>query len=250
MKDAIVGLVIAGAVAIATRDRPRKETAMRPSAARIYDYVAPERPPYLPKLMGFCGLMGSGKDWYGKRLEERGYVKVSFADPLKEEAAAELGITVPELEARKAEFRPLLQNLGGGRRAANPDYWLVRWWERVAPLLQAGKRVYTADVRYQNEADLVASHSGMVCRVWVPERIRIERLMRRDGEYNPAWMKHPTEVQVPGLLVHAQVDGGVNEQFAVNYLEAVYRANVGQALREISTKREVPMKQLGMGFAR
>ena len=37
----------------------------------------------MKKIIGFCGVIGSGKDYNADKLVKEGYVKVNFADVLK-----------------------------------------------------------------------------------------------------------------------------------------------------------------------
>ena len=113
-----------------------------------------------PRVIGFCGSAGAGKDTASYILALLGYQKIAFADALKievydqcinpepaykERVAAELGIVLPlPLDAtnhdyekieiinrRKVELRRLLQWHGTEyRRAENENYWIDRVRER------------------------------------------------------------------------------------------------------------------------
>lgn len=131
--------------------------------------------------VGVIGRARVGKDTAGAWLvENRGYVRVSFADPLKE-AALRLD---PIIEVRtdrdeysdlyeynvglrwvveehgwehaKTDFpevRRILQELGMTIRALDPDFWLRAALTKVTEANDAGSPVVITDVRFPNEAD-------------------------------------------------------------------------------------------------
>lgn len=156
----------------------------------------------LPRTLFLCGKMGVGKDYVAAQFVERGYTRLAFADALKREAALHLGITVAELNARKAEFRFLLQDWGTDRRKQEPDYWVRRWAEARA--LIDGPVVNT-DTRFPNEASYALESGGFLVRLNAPLLVRKRRLMQRDGDYNPAWSAHIGETGIDLLPAHADL---------------------------------------------
>lgn len=156
------------------------------------------------KIIGLCGHYGSGKDEAAKALVERGWVRVAFADPLREMALAidpyvvvgdresgEKGIDPDKLAgavvvyggffvrlsslvavygwdvAKKiADVRRFLQRLGteGVRNHIGNDTW-VQVAERSMP---ADKNVVFTDVRFANEAAMIRERGGQVVRLYRP----------------------------------------------------------------------------------
>lgn len=174
----------------------------------------------LPDNIFLTGLMGSGKDTLGRALvEQAGFARLAFADALKEEVAEHLGITVPELNARKAEFRRLLQDWGTMKRETDEDYWIKQWCIRR---VRIDGPVVCTDLRYYNEAFFALESGGLLLRVEVPEEERIARLMARDGRFDPSWGNHPSELYIPELPVHAEVPGNLPEESRVPTIAAVY----------------------------
>ena len=57
----------------------------------------------LPRIISFAGRAGSGKDVLAKKLEERGYIHIKFADELKNLVCDILDITRKDLENTKDE---------------------------------------------------------------------------------------------------------------------------------------------------
>jgi hypothetical protein len=112
------------------------------------------------------GKAQSGKDTFAEVLvREGGYVRMAFADELKRDVAAFLGITTDELEERKNEFRTALQAYGTRRREQDGrSYWLGRLEPKLTSALDAGSNVVVTDVRYQNEADWIRALGGVLIR--------------------------------------------------------------------------------------
>lgn len=125
--------------------------------------------------LGIIGRARSGKDTAGQWLvENRGYVRVSFADPIRE-AALKLDPIVTKYgagpllrlsdvlyqqrdgwEGAKGTFpevRRILQNYGMTIRAIDPDFWLRTALSTVAVAVDAGHPVVITDVRFPNEAE-------------------------------------------------------------------------------------------------
>lgn len=174
----------------------------------------------LPDTIFITGYAGSGKDTLGMALVKyAGFTRLSFADALKEEVADHLGITVVELNARKAEFRQLLQEWGTRKRDGDEDYWVKEWYRRRVLI---GGPVVCSDMRYPNEAFFGLEIGGLLLRVVVSEEERIARLKERDGRFDPRWGNHPSELHIPNLPVHAVVPGDLPEECQVPVIAAVY----------------------------
>lgn len=131
--------------------------------------------------MGNVGIIGRarvGKDTAGAWLvENRGYRRIAFADPLKEAALKLDPIVYPVTrtdgrgidgyrmsdvvradgwESSKDEFpevRRILQEFGASIRAIDPEFWLRAALKRVTEANEAGVPAVITDVRYPNEAD-------------------------------------------------------------------------------------------------
>ncbi|EHM24226.1 putative GP52-bacterophage PHIC31 [Streptomyces sp. W007] len=132
--------------------------------------------------MGNIGIIGRarvGKDTAGQWLvDNRGYRRIGFADPLKE-AALKLDPILSEYEdftdggygvdvtLRLAdvvrdegwedakdhpEVRRILQELGAAVRAIDEDFWLRAAMARVQEANESGVPAVITDVRYPNEA--------------------------------------------------------------------------------------------------
>lgn len=123
-------------------------------------------------IVGFCGLIGSGKTTAAKRLEHHGFTRVRFAGPLKDMMRA-LGLSDDEIEGNLKETpcdvlggrtpRQAMQTLGTewGRDLIHPDLWVNAWRKRA----QQQRRVVADDVRFPNEAIAILDLGGMLVRI-------------------------------------------------------------------------------------
>lgn len=122
--------------------------------------------------VGIIGRARVGKDTAGEWfVKERGYVRVSFADPLKEAALwldpfvtkygagpmLRLSDIVRDVGWDRAkdgypEARRILQELGMAIRALDPDFWIRAALAKVQAVNEAGQSAVITDVRFPNEA--------------------------------------------------------------------------------------------------
>ena len=130
------------------------------------------------KLIGVVGVAGSGKTLVAKYLiEQHGFVRRRFAEPLKNMLRVGLGLTDAQLEgsekmAQLPAFggctpRHIMQTLGTewGRRMIHSDIW-VNAWKRS--LIDAGDLIVVDDVRFPNEASVIQAMGGTLWRVYRP----------------------------------------------------------------------------------
>ena len=120
-------------------------------------------------IYGITGYKQAGKDTvydYMRRMYlPRCVERLNFADPVKQEVALACGTTVTNIEARKSEFRPVLQWWGTDfrRRMHGDGYWLIKW------LLKARTMhpdvLFCTDVRFLNEAAILKELGGILIRV-------------------------------------------------------------------------------------
>lgn len=136
-------------------------------------------------LLGLIGKKRSGKDTFAATLvEDLGYVRVAFADPLKEVALAinpivDVDLGAPEYLADivaahgwedakgYGDVRRFLQELGVAIRTLDPDFWLNIAKARIEAL-DSETPVVITDVRFPNEAEAVVELGGDVVRIVRP----------------------------------------------------------------------------------
>ena len=178
----------------------------------------------LPKVIGFHGLAGSGKDtgadFFRTRFEGY-YTKVSLADPLKwmvTELLAAHGHHCPWDDRDWKETpllygkspRQLLQTLGTewGRDTVSPTVWVDSMIHRVEHTLGG---VVIPDIRFENEAAAVRRLGGVVVKV-----------TRHTGGRDPVWASHSSEGGLPGHAYDIRVDNPEGD--VISYLHDLLRA--------------------------
>src|ERR1044072_7313515 len=126
-------------------------------------------------LIGLSGLAGAGKSEVANVLvEEFGFQRVKFADPLKNmlrtmlrdmgfceddiERHVEGDLKENEIPEIGTTTRHLMVTLGTewGRDIIHPDLW-IRLWAASADRFE---RVVVDDVRFPNEVDLIRARGG------------------------------------------------------------------------------------------
>jgi len=134
-------------------------------------------------LIGIVGFIGSGKGTVGDILERKGYIKDSFAKPLKDAVSCMFGWPRELLEGdtevsrnwreepdhywsekfgRQFTPREALQLMGteAGRNVFHQDLWVISLLNRAK-----GKDVVVTDVRFKNEIDYIQKNNGYVVRI-------------------------------------------------------------------------------------
>lgn len=136
------------------------------------------------KLLAICGLAGSGKDTAAQALIEDGWVRVAFADPMRE-ALLRLNpdivyrgctlqlksiINMYGWDVAKRECPPirgLLQRLGTevGRELWGEGFWVGQAAVKVAECHALGQGVVITDARYVNEIEWAQKMGGKILRI-------------------------------------------------------------------------------------
>lgn len=134
-------------------------------------------------IVGIVGFISSGKGTVGEIFCENGFVKDSFAKPVKDAVSVMFGWPRELLEgdteySRKwreepdsfwsekfcREFSPreALQLMGteAGRNTFHPDLWVISLLNR-----SKGKDVVITDVRFKNEINHIHENDGVIIRV-------------------------------------------------------------------------------------
>lgn len=157
-------------------------------------------------VIGLAGAMRSGKDTAAKALLEQGFVRVSFADKLRQFLYCQdpliptgaghqrLSVLV-DLHGWEAvkntypEARELMKRTGteAGRKVLYEDVWV----EAVMCNLPDAPLVFT-DVRFPNEAAAVCAAGGVVVRVTRPG-------------FEPGADAHPSETSLRGHAFDCEV---------------------------------------------
>lgn len=160
-------------------------------------------------VVGICGLIGSGKGTVGDMLVEQGFVKVSFADKLKDGVAEIFGWERQLLEGDTDESRQW--------REERDEFWSAETNKHITPrlvlqmfgtdcmrngfydgvwvsllkktILDSPEQNYVIpDVRFENEIDMIRGIGGQVWEV------------RRNGD--PEWMIRYESTGIEPVDVH------------------------------------------------
>jgi hypothetical protein len=169
-------------------------------------------------IIGLVGFIGSGKGTVGDIFEQKGFIKDSFAKPLKDACSVMFGWPRELLEGdtemsrkwreepdaywsekfgRKFTPREALQLMGteAGRDVFHKDVWVISLLNRAK-----GKDVVVTDVRFKNEIQYIQDNGGIVIRVkrgidpvWFPhlEKIKFEtertKFMQFENTHKSEW---------------------------------------------------------------
>lgn len=160
------------------------------------------------KDIALTGLSRSGKDSVAARLvEAHGYIRVAFADKLKEAALK----ADPIIEQRRdrdeegeeftynvglqwivndmgweaakdtyPEVRRFLQHYGQTVREIDPMFWIRAAGPAVRQAHAAGRPVVFTDVRYLNEAQFLDAQGFRVVRVVRPGQVPGQHISERE----------------------------------------------------------------------
>jgi len=142
------------------------------------------------KIVGFTGAKYAGKDTAARALVSGGFVKVSFAGPMKlmvGELMKYRGATNDAiweaLEGSQKETpckflsgqtpRRVLQTIGTewGRDMLTQSFWLDAFQDRVQAIREkpySSRGIVVTDVRFDNEAQMILDQGGQVYRVVRP----------------------------------------------------------------------------------
>ncbi len=107
-------------------------------------------------------------------------------------------------DARVAKLFDILYHEGYSYGWGHPDYWMQRWHHDY---LRTPRPVIVDDVRFLAEGAYLGSLGFFVARLVVPPSERQQRIMARDGHWDPAWREDPTEVQADRIDAHVILDG-------------------------------------------
>lgn len=137
------------------------------------------------KIIGLTGRRRSGKDTVASFLVDRGFTRLSFADPLKEAVKSLFFFSDDQLEKRKEQVDPrygvsprrVLQCLGTDLirdqlqdlLGMSEPIFLASMRSRIDAITTTCRtRVVISDVRFPDEARLIRELGGVVFRVVRP----------------------------------------------------------------------------------
>lgn len=135
-------------------------------------------------LIGIAAKAQSGKTTVANLLQKGAlYKHVSFAEPIRQFVSDLTGISRADLEDAKVKEavipwigkspRQLMQTLGTewGRELVREDFWIRRAMAEVERIEFAGGRAVISDVRFDNEAQAIRDHGGVVLHLVRPDAL-------------------------------------------------------------------------------
>jgi hypothetical protein len=157
----------------------------------------------MSKIIGISGYAGAGKDTAGLALLKLGYVKRSFADPLRETCSIITGVSldifndpvlknVPRDDLYGKTPRQVLQLIGteGWRDLIGVNTWIDNFIRYANNYKGIG--VYSSDVRFINEALAIKKANGIL--------IHIDKPGKDSHEFN-----HQSEMEISEVRKMADV---------------------------------------------
>ena len=181
-------------------------------------------------IIGIVGFIGSGKGTVGDILETQGFIKDSFARPLKDAVSIIFGWPRELLEGdtevsrqwreQKDPFwsekfgydftpRMALQLMGteAGRDVFHSDIWVISLLNRAK-----GRNIVVTDVRFQNEINYIQAHMGIILRVkrgpeppWYEKMLNISDFELRENYMNQ-FKVHRSEWDWIGCDIDFEID--------------------------------------------
>ena len=159
-------------------------------------------------IIGLAGHAGAGKDHTYRYLKDLlsplHVVRVAFADSLKFDIEEALGLTPYELGAIRQkpytdEIRMLLQWWGTELRREHygDDYWVRKGIEMAEEASTYAHLVVVTDVRFQNEAEVIRAHGGIVAEVIAQPATRAARL---GGDLPPAHASEEIDFYIDAFI--------------------------------------------------
>ncbi len=162
-------------------------------------------------IIGFTGLKSSGKTTAADYLiAEYGFRAVSFAQPLKDSVCALFGIQRDQIEVMKNDpastvtltfpngmratqsFRSFIQRYGTEAHRDIPEFGRNVWTDMAVSKLEGHNNFVVADVRFENEAEVVRRAGGKI--------IRVSRSLSLTGD------THESEAGLPLHMIDANLD--------------------------------------------
>lgn len=140
-----------------------------------------------PIIIGVGHKKGVGKDAFASRLVDKwGFIRISFADQLKEAARIIYHFSTDQLYGDKKEVvdkrwgktpRQVLQEMGTGIRQYDEDVWIKSTRIKIDNLVKTNPslRVVIADVRFPNEAEALHTMKQDPLVPWNTQVVKIYR---------------------------------------------------------------------------
>lgn len=178
------------------------------------------------KIIGIAGKARSGKDTVAERLVQgHGFVRMAFADPLKEAARCIFGLSDAQLYGDLKETndafwgktpRRIMQLLGTDavRKNIDDDVWIKATQRRIETEMAERDTIgiVIPDVRFPNEADAIRAWGGDVWHVSRPGIAAVEEHVSETALKNYGWFSQWITNDETVLDLHSKVDVIINKK--------------------------------------
>lgn len=153
------------------------------------------------------GAMYSGKSTLAAALVDVGYVRVSFADPLRNVAALAYGTidksrqydVVNQSGEQSVSGRQILQDLGEGVKQIDRDFWLKCFLRDSKRYLD--QPLVLDDGRFIFELEALRNEGYLIVGVDTPQEVRLARARMIIGrEPTVRELNHKSEVEIPFVI--------------------------------------------------
>lgn len=142
-----------------------------------------------PIRIALSGKMRSGKDTLANELVMRhGFVRMSFADKLKEVAGDLFGVS------ETSKNRALLIELSRRLSAIDAAVWIKQVIDRI-PMYQS---VVVTDMRYPNEYHTLRGLGFLMVRIEVDSDVQMRRILATDSGMDMALRGDASETSLDG----------------------------------------------------
>jgi dephospho-CoA kinase len=169
--------------------------------------------------IAIVGKMRSGKDTATDILRDnRPTFRIAIADPIKELVEKFFPETIG---GEKPRWH--YQQIGEAFRKLNPDVWLNALERNVNNEAFNEFNIIVTDCRYENEAEWLRKNGYYLIKIECPDEIRIKRLLKTEGKFDPAKFYHESELEVDKIQAdYTIVNDGFLETFEAD-VDMVYR---------------------------
>lgn len=203
-----------------------------------------------PRIIGVSGFMRTGKDSVAALLEEYGYTRLAFADPLRK-VAADIDPTISLVDVPEGlglapfdvvTYTQLIDKVGYERAKEVPDFrrFLQRlgtegirgnfgegaWVDLAIKAIEAapdGTKFVIPDVRFPNEADAIHKLGGVVWMTVRPGYGASDHPSEAEvGNIIPDVVLEAPDLYVLGVLVHRTLEIPLDKELIQRWARRIY----------------------------
>lgn len=189
-----------------------------------------------PQIIGITGNKQNGKDTLGNYLiEKHGYIRVAFADAIKDMLKPTFGFTDEQLNGSLKEIidpfwnvspRKVLQYVGTELFRDNisnllpqveSNFWVFIVKKKIFDILKINSqaKIVITDIRYQNELDLI---NEIIIYLKSGTTIRIERPFIK----NDSVLNHSSEINIEKLNVQLTIINNSSIEHLQSCIDSIF----------------------------